>query len=241
MYLSGLSGTTADNFNSTKYPGTCKPIDAATLAFVMDFQRQLNRVAQKLNFPKIAPDGSIGPATLALFRLVQAASNQPQYAGGGSSTLDLTTASNPYGTVSATISGGTSIDNTNPLLATNPISVFGDDSTLAIMGDASSCILVASDVDIIAGQVKAFADAIGAPATVSSPTAGAGFGPGKASTVSPKGTETPRGTGASIMDSFNNLSTIEKVAVAGAVGAIGFVLYDMHGKGGKRRRSGARR
>ncbi len=192
MYLP-LSGTTsAANFNSTAYPGVCKPIDSATFATVVDFQRQLNRCAEKLNFVKIATDGSIGPLTLALFAKVQA--------------------------VSQTFNSETQNDE--------------------ILGDASSCILIATDVDVIAVEVKQFADAIGAPASVQSPNAVAGKGPGKASIVSRAGIETARGTGASIMDAFGNLSTVEKVAIAGTVGAIGFILYDMQKRG---KRKGGRR
>jgi hypothetical protein len=40
---------------------------------VRSFQAQLNRVAQIRGFAKVASDGAVGPATLALFKKVQAA------------------------------------------------------------------------------------------------------------------------------------------------------------------------
>lgn len=75
-------------FNSTKFPGICKPMDKATLDVVVIFQNNLNRVAQMKGFSKIAPDGDIGPATLALFRSVQAASGG-SVAGNGSSCVGI--------------------------------------------------------------------------------------------------------------------------------------------------------
>lgn len=57
-------------WNSTKYPGTCKPSDFATLAKFKAFQEQLNRVAQAKGFSKIAVDGDLGPGTVALARQV---------------------------------------------------------------------------------------------------------------------------------------------------------------------------
>jgi hypothetical protein len=56
----------ASHFNSTKYPGICKPMDKDTLDQVVAMQQQLNRLAQLKAIPKIAPDGDVGPATVAL-------------------------------------------------------------------------------------------------------------------------------------------------------------------------------
>lgn len=53
-------------FNSTKYPGVCKPSNERTLAMFKDLQSQLNRVAQAKGIPKIAVDGDIGPGTIKL-------------------------------------------------------------------------------------------------------------------------------------------------------------------------------
>lgn len=61
------------HFNSTTYPGTCKPSDSDTLAIFKNLQAQLNRVAQGLGFAKISVDGDIGPGTLGL--LSQIATN----------------------------------------------------------------------------------------------------------------------------------------------------------------------
>lgn len=57
-------------FNSTKYPGTCKPSDAYTLGVFKELQRQLNRLAQGKGVSKIAVDGDVGPGTVALARTV---------------------------------------------------------------------------------------------------------------------------------------------------------------------------
>jgi len=57
----------APNFNSTKYPGVCKPTNQATLELVYELQRQLNRIAQMKGLTKIAVDGDIGPGTVRLF------------------------------------------------------------------------------------------------------------------------------------------------------------------------------
>lgn len=61
----------ASNFNSTRYPGVCKPMNVDTLNQVVDMQKQLNRVAQQKGVTKIAPDGDIGPATVALVNKVK--------------------------------------------------------------------------------------------------------------------------------------------------------------------------
>lgn len=53
-------------WNSTKYPGTCKPSDAYTLGVFKELQMQLNRVAQARSLAKIAVDGDIGPGTVSL-------------------------------------------------------------------------------------------------------------------------------------------------------------------------------
>jgi len=53
-------------FNSTKYPGLCKPSDVATLAAFKNLQSQMNRLAQAKALPKIAVDGDIGPGTVSL-------------------------------------------------------------------------------------------------------------------------------------------------------------------------------
>ena len=66
----GGSTSTAD---FTSVGGVCKAMNLPALAAVRGLQGQLNRVAQVKGYSKIAADGAIGPATMALFRLVQAA------------------------------------------------------------------------------------------------------------------------------------------------------------------------
>jgi hypothetical protein len=73
-------------FDSTKFPGICKPANKETLDVVVKFQKQLNRVAQAKGFTKIGPDGDIGPGTLALFRQVQSASSGTVEGNGQSCT-----------------------------------------------------------------------------------------------------------------------------------------------------------
>ena len=67
-----LGNVDSSSFNSTKYPGTCKPSNTAALAIFKELQQQLNRVAQIKNLPKIAVDGDIGPGTIALAGYVKA-------------------------------------------------------------------------------------------------------------------------------------------------------------------------
>jgi len=58
----------ASKFNSTKYPGVCKPMDVATLQIVYDLQNQLNRLAKMIATDRqpIAVDGDIGPGTVSM-------------------------------------------------------------------------------------------------------------------------------------------------------------------------------
>ena len=67
-----LGSVSASSFNSTKYPGVCKPSTTATLAIFKALQQQLNRVASVKNLPKVAVDGDIGPGTLNLASYVKA-------------------------------------------------------------------------------------------------------------------------------------------------------------------------
>jgi hypothetical protein len=53
-------------FNSTKYPGVCKPSNVGTLAAFKALQTQLNRVAQAKGLTKIGVDGDIGAGTLRI-------------------------------------------------------------------------------------------------------------------------------------------------------------------------------
>jgi hypothetical protein len=66
-------GTVDDNqFNSTTYPGICRPSNKGALAIFKNLQAQLNRVAQGAGLSKITVDGDLGNATLALFGKIAA-------------------------------------------------------------------------------------------------------------------------------------------------------------------------
>lgn len=162
--LAGGSSTTAADFVTVG--NVCKARNLPALAYAKELQNQLNRVAQVKHWSKIDPDGAIGPATLGLFRQVQAA------AAG------------------------------------------------AILGDASSCIGVAPDVDVLSVQVRQFADTLGAPATVSPPVT-ATF---KAATILTKSGKTVVAPDAGIAGSLAQLSGAEKVALLGLAGGITYFL-----------------
>lgn len=68
------STVSTGDFDSTRYPGICKPTNETALNRVLFFQRQLNRVAQMKNLPKIQVDGDVGPATLKLWNAVMGTS-----------------------------------------------------------------------------------------------------------------------------------------------------------------------
>ncbi len=157
----GTSTTTAD-FSSVF--GVCKPKNFPALNAVRAFQNQLNRVAHVKNMGKVAVDGAVGPATLALFRLVQSA------AAGG------------------------------------------------VMGDPSTCMGIAPDVDVLAAQIQAYADTLGAPAEVSGPVSI------KAPTIVTKSGKTVVAPDAGVLGSLATLSSVEKIALVGLAGGIGYML-----------------
>lgn len=165
----GYSTSAAD---FTNIGGVCKPMNLPALASSRGFQGQLNRVAQVKGFPKISTDGAIGPATLALFKKVQAAA--------------------PAG---------------------------------AIMGDATSCMTVAPDVDVLGQQVQSFADTLGAPAVVSGPALSTSV-----PTIVTKSGATVLAPDAGLMGSLATLSPVEKIALLGLAGGIGYVLWNKHKK-----------
>jgi hypothetical protein len=67
-YLPTMGDTATIAFNSTKYPGICKPSNPTTLQAVYDMQNQINRIAKMKGGKIIAQDGDIGPGTLAAAR-----------------------------------------------------------------------------------------------------------------------------------------------------------------------------
>jgi hypothetical protein len=160
----GGGSTTSADF--TVIGNVCKPKNLPALAAARSFQGQLNRVAHIKGFSKIVTDGAVGPATLALFRKVQATA--------------------PAGSV---------------------------------MGDPSSCTTVAPDVDVLGAQIQAFADALGAPATVPSPIS---ISP---PTIVTKSGKTVVAPDAGIAGSLATLSSVEKIALLGVAGGIGYLLF----------------
>lgn len=179
----GSTSITASDF--VQKNGVCKPSNFVALAYAMDLQNHLNRVAQIKSYGKIAVDGSIGPNTLGLFKKVQA------------------------------ISAG------------------------SVMGDASSCINIAADADVLAAQVHELADKLGAPASVPGPSTGTvTVATASGHTVkAPAPYQANAGMMASISDALGGLSPT--VILIGGAGALGLIYY--LGKGSKKSRTPARR
>jgi hypothetical protein len=169
------TGTSTSSADFSSVGGVCKPANFPALSAVKEFQNQLNRVAQVKKFSKVSVDGSVGPATLALFRQVQAAS-----AG-------------------------------------------------QVMGDASSCMGVAPDVDVIGAQVRVLADSLGAPSTVSGPALSVPIP--TIVTKSGKTVVDPSAGGA--VGALAGMSSIEKVALLAVAGGVGYLLLS----GRKKRRA----
>jgi hypothetical protein len=88
----------------------------------------------------------------------------------------------------------------------------------SVMGDPSSCMGVAPDVDVLGAQIKDLADTLGAPATVSGPL---GITVPTIVTKSGKTVVAPTGGMAA---SLASMSGIEKIAIVGVAGAIGYLL-----------------
>lgn len=90
----------------------------------------------------------------------------------------------------------------------------------SIMGDASSCMGIAPDVDVLAAQVRDLADTLGAPATVS------GAMSILPATIVTKSGKTVVAPDAGIAGALATLSGIEKVALLGIAGGIGYLLMN---------------
>lgn len=95
----------------------------------------------------------------------------------------------------------------------------------SVMGDPSTCMGVAPDVDVLGAQIRAFADTLGAPAQVS---AAISIRP---PTIVTKSGATVVAPDAGLTGEIAKLSGVEKLAIAGLGGAI---LYLTLGK--KKRR-----
>lgn len=83
------SGTTTSAADFSSVGGVCKPSNFPALNVVRWFQEQLNRVAQVKGFSKVSPDGAVGPATLTLFRKVQAAAPAGSIMGDANSCMTV--------------------------------------------------------------------------------------------------------------------------------------------------------
>ncbi len=97
----------------------------------------------------------------------------------------------------------------------------------SVMGDATTCMGIAPDVDVLGAQVKDLADTLGAPESVSGPI---GITVPTILTKSGKTLVAPDGGMAA---SLASMSSIEKMALLGVAGAIGYLLW---GKQKKRRK-----
>lgn len=98
-----------------------------------------------------------------------------------------------------------------------------------VMGSPATCMGVAPDVDILAPQVKALADSLGAPATVSEPLS---ITPPTILTKSGKILVPPD---AGAVGAFASMSTVEKLALLGVAGGIGYLLF-----AGKKKKKGGK-
>src|SRR5262249_21761125 len=96
----------------------------------------------------------------------------------------------------------------------------------SVMGDPSSCMGVAPDVDVLAVQIRAFADSLGAPTQVSPALSIA------PPTIVTKSGATVVAPDAGLTGEIAKLSTVEKVVIAGLGGAI---LYMTLGKRKRRK------
>lgn len=90
----------------------------------------------------------------------------------------------------------------------------------SVMGDPTTCMGIAPDVDVLAAQVKDLADTLGAPATVSGPI---GI---TVPTIVTKSNKVLVPPDAGIAASLASMSSIEKVALLGVAGAIGYLLLN---------------
>lgn len=100
-----------------------------------------------------------------------------------------------------------------------------------VMGNTSACIYVAGDADVIGDQVKAYADSIGAPATVPAPPSAP-----KVVTATGAVLAAPPGGGiqASVGGAFSGMTSGQKLALAGMAGGIGYLIHKKMKRGKKR-------
>lgn len=92
-------------------------------------------------------------------------------------------------------------------------------SSGGVMGDPSSCMGVAPDVDVLGAQVMAVADSLSAPAKVSGPTLSVAI-----PTIKTNSGKTLVAPDAPVVGALAGMSSIEKVALLGVAGGIGYLL-----------------
>jgi hypothetical protein len=97
----------------------------------------------------------------------------------------------------------------------------------SLMGDPSSCMGIAPDVDVLSAQAKQFADSINAPADGGGPVS---FNPPTIVNPATGQTASKGGIAGGVLDAFSNMGTVEKLAVAGGLGAAAYYAF------GKKRR-----
>lgn len=87
-----------------------------------------------------------------------------------------------------------------------------------IMGDPSTCMGVAPDVDVLGQQIQVFADALGTPATVSGPAVQL-----SPPSIVTKSGQTVIAPDAGLTGDLAKLSSVEKLALLGLAGGIGYM------------------
>ena len=97
----------------------------------------------------------------------------------------------------------------------------------AVMGDPSTCMGVAPDVDVLSGQVKTVADALGAPSMVSAAVALS------VPSITTKSGQNVIAPDAGLLGGIAGMSAIEKLALLAVAGGVGYLLVT---KGKKKRR-----
>lgn len=107
-YIRPLGDVASTDFNSTKYPGVCKPSTSSALVMFRELQKQLGRVASVKGLKPIAIDGDIGPGTVGLFKAVQNAA-QADANSGSVTAQELVTYNNTSCTIIATSADDSSV------------------------------------------------------------------------------------------------------------------------------------
>jgi len=140
----GDTGSEGITWNSTKYPGTCKPSDFATLAKFKALQEQLNRVAQVKGFTKIAVDGDFGPGTVDLAKKVSQSNTLTCSALAGS----VTTFTASFAALATSLSAPAKVAGPAPI---KPPSIVNAAGNVVIAPPGSGNPIAASLYDSVSG------------------------------------------------------------------------------------------